>query len=167
MRSEVSFAFAWKGYLQFRIIFLTYFFNLKSTMITIKSILATILMLSTADGFFVPHTKIISSHKFPTSSPRRILTGSSPTNLSADVTFAIEKLPSMSKNIVIVLAFGGGESVQERSDELRNSRELNIYAHSWEPNIDMHSWSRELNIDVHSFATRFAHRRPNPRRYSG
>ncbi|GMH52379.1 hypothetical protein TrST_g6586 [Triparma strigata] len=79
-------------------------------MITIKSFLAVILMLSTAsDCFFMPRTEIISSNrKLPTSSPRRILTGSSPTKLSADVTFAIEKLPSMSKNIVIVLAFGGG-----------------------------------------------------------
>ena len=124
MRSEVSFAFPWKAvislldftlslrrYLQFRIL-VTYFINLKSTMLTIKSFLAMTLMLSTASCFIMPRTEIISSNrnKLPTF-PRRILRGSSSTNLSADVTFAIEKLPSMSKNIVIVLAFGGGESV--------------------------------------------------------
>mmetsp|Transcript_3688 Transcript_3688/g.6999 ORF Transcript_3688/g.6999 Transcript_3688/m.6999 type:complete len:337 (-) Transcript_3688:99-1109(-) len=72
-------------------------------------VLSIVFLASAAHGF-LSSPKLITLDLQPRSTqPRSIQPLSRPqTKLQADLTFAVEKLPGMTKNIVICLAFGGG-----------------------------------------------------------
>lgn len=65
---------------------------------------ALAMLLLNASAFLIPRLSNLRL-PHPSTSPRLPATT---TVLNADVTFAIDKLPGMSKNIIICLAFGGG-----------------------------------------------------------